>query len=72
MKRRVALSFVPFFLCGFLFVADIVTAQTIAYQSCLEPFETWPTMLRRDWSIRGGLLFFPANHSSWPTIKWGA
>ena len=32
MKRRVALSFVPFFLCGFLFVADIVTAQTIAYR----------------------------------------
>ena len=30
MKRRVALYFVPFFLCGFLFVADIVTAQTIA------------------------------------------
>ena len=32
MKRRVALSFVLFFLCGFLFVADIVTAQTIAYR----------------------------------------
>ena len=32
MKRRVALSFVPFFLCGFLFVADIVTAQAIAYR----------------------------------------
>ena len=32
MKRRVALYFVPFFLCEFLFVADIVTAQTIAYR----------------------------------------
>ena len=32
MRRRVALYFVPFFLCGFLFVADIVTAQTIAYR----------------------------------------
>jgi hypothetical protein len=32
VKRRVVLHFVPFFLCGFLFVADIVTAQTIAYR----------------------------------------
>jgi uncharacterized protein (TIGR03118 family) len=32
VKRRLALYFVPFFLCGFLFVADIVTAQTIAYR----------------------------------------
>ena len=31
MKRKVAL-FCPFFLCGFSFVADIVTAQTIAYR----------------------------------------
>ena len=32
MKRRVAVYFVVFFLFGFLFVADIVTAQTIAYR----------------------------------------
>lgn len=32
MKRRVAFYFVSFFLFGFLFVADIVTAQTIAYR----------------------------------------
>ena len=38
MKRRVALYFVPFFLCGFLFVADIVTAQTIAYRPVWNSF----------------------------------
>jgi len=32
VKRRVAVYFVVFFLFGFLFVADIVTAQTIAYR----------------------------------------
>ena len=32
MKRRIALYFVSFFLFGFLFVADIVTAQTTAYR----------------------------------------
>jgi uncharacterized protein (TIGR03118 family) len=32
VKRRVAFYFVSFFLFGFLFVADIVTAQTIAYR----------------------------------------
>ena len=32
MKRRVVLYFVAFFLFGLLFVADIVTAQTMAYR----------------------------------------
>ncbi|HEY6129308.1 MAG TPA: TIGR03118 family protein [Candidatus Acidoferrum sp.] len=32
MKRRVAVYFIAFFLLGFLLVADIVTAQTIAYR----------------------------------------
>ena len=32
MKRRIALYFVSFFLFGFLFVADVVTAQTTAYR----------------------------------------
>src|SRR5260370_42546317 len=32
VKRRVVLYFVAFFLFGLLFVADIVTAQTMAYR----------------------------------------
>jgi hypothetical protein len=32
LKRRIALCFVSFFLFGFLFAADILTAQTIAYR----------------------------------------
>jgi uncharacterized protein (TIGR03118 family) len=32
VKRRIALYFASFFLFGFLFVADIVTAQTTAYR----------------------------------------
>ena len=74
MKRRVALYFVSFFLFRFLLVADTVTAQTIAYRqtNLASNLSNVANNVTAGWSIRLGLRFFPANHSSCLTIKPGA